>query len=108
MFVRLAKLAFRKRKVLNIPIISTIYRVMISYFADCLYPAANIELALKSAFGCQASILDPSYASSTGIRIGLPVSTIRKPSLCTFTNYNGIGVRDQDCGMNSKLDAAKY
>ena len=105
-FVKLAKVAFKRRKVVNIPIISDIQNLLTCFFADCLYPADNIESALKSGFGSEASILDTSAASSMGIRIGLPVSTVRKPSLCLFTNYNGIGERGIDCGTGLTLDIA--
>src|SRR6266480_4589059 len=101
-FVKLAKVAFKRRKVVNIPIISDIQHLLTCFFADCLYPADNIESALKSSFGSDAGILDTSTASSTGTHIGVPVSTIRKPSLCLFTNYNGIG--DRDCGIGLMLD----
>ncbi|KAI9656458.1 MAG: hypothetical protein M1821_004664 [Bathelium mastoideum] len=99
-FESLAKVAFTKRKLLKIPIISKIQHLVVSYLSDCIYPAANIESALTSTFGSSKSILDISHATPLGTRIGIPVSTIRKPSLCVFTNYNGIGVRDQDCGYH--------
>ena len=98
-FEKLAKLTFKRRKVLDIPFLSRIQEVLISYFADGLYPAKNIEAALKEIFGAERSILDSSYAASIGTKIGLPVATVqKKPSCRIFTNYNGIGVRDQDEG----------
>ena len=98
-FEKLAKRAFKRRRVLGIPFFSRIQEVLLSYFADGLYPAKNIEAALKEVFGVERSILDSSYATSTGTKIGLPVATIQeKPSCRIFTNYNGIGVRDQDQG----------
>lgn len=102
MFERLAKLAFVRRKVLNIPILSSMLELLISYWADGLYPAENIEAALKEVFGTDKSILDYSHATSTGTRIGLPVATIGEPSRCIFTNYNGVGTRDQDQGKLPK------
>lgn len=98
-FEKLAKRAFKRRKVLGIPFFSRIQEVLLSYFADGLYPAKNIEAALKEVFGAGRSILDSSYATSAGTRIGLPVATIQeKPSCRIFTNYNGVGERDQDQG----------
>jgi hypothetical protein len=98
-FERLAKLAFKRRKVLNIPILSRIHELLASYLDDGLYPAKNIEAALKEVFGTDRSILDYSYATSTGTRVGLPVATIdSEPSRCIFTNYNGVGTRHPDQG----------
>jgi hypothetical protein len=98
-FEKLAKRAFKRRKVLGIPFLSRIQEALLSYFTDGLYPAKNIEAALKEAFGAERSILDSSYATSTGTRIGLPVATVQeRPSCRIFTNYNGIGVRDEDQG----------
>ena len=93
-FEKLAKLAFQQRKVLKIPFISRIQEIIISYLADGLYPAANIEAGLQEAYGKERSILDCSYATSIGAKIGLPVATVQeRPSSRLFTNYNGIGKR---------------
>jgi hypothetical protein len=122
-FTKLAELAFKPRQVLNIPIISTIlspilsripilsrlrllssiYVLLKSFRADSLYPAENIEAALKAVFGTDKSILDYSHATSIGTRVGLPVATVREPSCCIFTNYNGVGTREQDQGRPSKM-----
>jgi hypothetical protein len=63
-----------------------------------IYPAKNIEAALKDVFGMDKSILDCSHATSMGTRVGVPVATIREPFCCIFTNYNGVGIRRQDQG----------
>jgi hypothetical protein len=98
-FERLAKLAFKRRKVWNIPFFSRILELLVSYFTDGLYPAENIEGALKEVFGTKRSILDYSYATSIGAKIGLPVATIlEKPLTRIFTNYNGIGARGRNQG----------
>ncbi|EXJ56219.1 uncharacterized protein A1O5_12675 [Cladophialophora psammophila CBS 110553] len=99
-FERLAKLAFRRRKGLGIPFLSRLRELLVSYFTDGLYAAKNIEAALKEAFGTEESILDYSHATSTGTRIGLPVATVHeKPSCRIFTNYNGVGAREQNPGQ---------
>lgn len=97
-FEKLAKLAFKPRKVLNIPFLSRVHGLLKAFLADGLYPAENIEAAFKEVFGIDRSILDSSHATSIGTRIGLPVATIREPSSCIFTNYNGVGSREQDQG----------
>lgn len=93
-FERLAKVAFTPRKVSKIPIFRNLIELIISYFANGLYAPENIEAALKQVFGINRSILDISYATTTGTRIGLPVATISStPSRRIFTNYNGVGER---------------
>jgi hypothetical protein len=102
-FEKLAKVAFKRRKVLDIPFLSRIHELLKSYLADGLYPAENIEAALQAVFGKDKSILDYSHATSIGARVGLPVATIREPSSCIFTNYNGVGTRDQDQGKLPRI-----
>jgi hypothetical protein len=101
----LSKVAFKLWEVFNNPIIREALKIpafrhflefMISYFTDGLYPPGNIEAALKQVFGDKRSILDFSYATFTGTRIGLPVATVTdKPSRRIFTNYNGVGERKE-------------
>lgn len=62
---------------------------------DSLYPAHHIENALRDAFG-DREILDLSYATCEGVKVGVPVA--RGESLCLFTNYNGVGDRENDLG----------
>jgi hypothetical protein len=122
-FEELAKIAFRPRKVLDISLISRLTKIpllsrlfkepmlsslleitlprlqtlLVSYFADGLYLAKNIEAVLIEAFGSKRSILDYSYATSVGTRIGLPVATVQpRPSCHIFTNYNGVGAHEQN------------
>jgi hypothetical protein len=45
-FEKLAKVAFKRRGVLDIPFLSHIYELLKAYFADGLYPAENLEAAL--------------------------------------------------------------
>jgi len=69
-----------------------------SIFTDCIYPAGHIETALREAYGCAQGLLEMSQAASLGTRVGIPVATVRKPSLCLFTSYNGTGLRKNDLG----------
>lgn len=64
---------------------------MALYFANSLYLAENIKVALKEVFGTNKSILNYLYITSIGTRISLPIATIYKPSYYIFTNYNGVG-----------------
>jgi ABC-type dipeptide/oligopeptide/nickel transport system permease subunit len=95
-FEKLAKVAFKPRKVLHIPFISRIYKLAKSYLADGLYLAENIKAALKAVFGKDKSILDYLYATFISARVSLLVAIIRELLSCIFTNYNGVGTRDED------------
>ncbi|CAK7206337.1 hypothetical protein SEUCBS139899_009126 [Sporothrix eucalyptigena] len=68
--------------------------LLVSYFSDGLYNPAAIEEALRETFGAERNIMDVSYATTNGTRLGLPVATVQdKPSCRVFTNYNGVGDR---------------
>lgn len=97
-FPRLAKAAFQRRSFLGQPCLPKALEFLISIFKDCLYPAGHIESALKEAFGTDKGLLEMSHATSYGTRVGIPVATLRGPSLCLFTSYNGIGSRKSDLG----------
>lgn len=61
-----------------------------SFFLDALYPSAGIEGELKAIYGNQR-ITDMSYASEVGVKFGLLTASVAQPSVCLFTNYNGVG-----------------
>ena len=106
-FEKLAKTTFRRQKGLGIPLLSRLRELLKSYFTDGLYAAGNIEAALKEVFG-KESILDNSYATSTGTRIGLPVATVHeRPSCRIFTNYNGVGTRERNQGESAEGSPAE-
>lgn len=119
-FEKLATMVFQRRQLLNIPFLPRrlnilasqvaerfypfsyvirLLELLVSYFADGLYPPEHIEAALKQAFGTERSILDISHATTSGTLVGLPVATVNdKPSCRIFTNYNGAGERHNDQG----------
>ncbi|KIV94149.1 hypothetical protein PV10_05287 [Exophiala mesophila] len=103
-FESFAKRAFRPRWVSHVPVVSRIpvlshiLGFLVSYLADGLYPADNLEAALKEVFGGDMGILDNSHATAIGAKVGIPVTTVLETDPCLFTNYNGAGPRPQDCG----------
>lgn len=102
-FESLATKAFEARRVSRIPLIGPLHNLIVAYLADGLYASENLENALKATFGSQKTILDCSYATATGAKIGIPVTTIKQTSSCIFTNYNGVGVRPAGCGKYIKF-----
>ncbi|KAK3933518.1 hypothetical protein QBC46DRAFT_401931 [Diplogelasinospora grovesii] len=45
-------------------------------------------------------MLDTSYATSIGAKIGLPMASISEPSALLFTNYSGVGEEAVRHGYN--------
>jgi hypothetical protein len=87
LFEQLAKQAFELH-------VSSYFRaILISLFTDGIYPARNLEGALQEVFGSDKSILDCSSATAMGTKIGVIASTM-KPEPFLFTNYNGLGDRE--------------
>jgi hypothetical protein len=73
------------------------FKLTASYFADGLYSAETLDSVLKEALNAEKHILDVSYATATGTRVGLLVATVsRNPSYRVFTNYNEVGERGGD------------
>jgi hypothetical protein len=98
-FPSIMERVFRRRRSLRVPFLSTGVRLAKSYLSDGLYSASNINAVLKEVIGTDKNILDCSYATSTGTKVGLPVATVSKhPLYRIFTNYNGVGARSRDSG----------
>lgn len=85
MYERLAKKAFKLHSYLQ--------AILTSLFTDGIYPARNIERALQEVMGKDDNILDCSSATEMGIKVAVVASTL-KPEPFLFTNYNGLGNRD--------------
>ena len=77
----------------RIPVLSHILEFLVSYLADGLYSANNLEATLKEVFSSDIGILNNSYATAIGAKVGIPVTTVLETDPCLFTNYNGAGPR---------------
>jgi hypothetical protein len=90
-FEQLAELAFPRRS----SCIRWLWQLRViarSLFTDSIYPADALERILQEVFGTGRGILDSSHAITAGTKIGITVSSI-KPEPFLFTNYNGLGDR---------------
>jgi hypothetical protein len=85
LYERVAKQAFELHLLLYLAI-------LISLFTNRIYPAQNLDAALQEVFS-DKTILDCSSTTTIGIKIGIVASTI-KLQLFLFTNYNGVGDRE--------------
>lgn len=92
---------FKPRISSNIPVLSHCVKAVLAYLNDGLYPASNINTALRNWMK-EKGLLDCSHATTTGTKVGIPVATVsRLPSFCFFTNYNGVGERDKEQGESA-------
>ncbi|KAI9762170.1 MAG: hypothetical protein M1840_001465 [Geoglossum simile] len=98
-FESLSKPAFQRRTFLRIPLLSHIQECLMSYLADSLYAADNLEEALQETFG-DRSLLDCSYATTIGAKIGVTATTISDLCTCVFTNYNRAGFQSKRFGYH--------
>ena len=92
-FERLTKQAFELHHFSYFRWLSQLRAILISLITDGIYPARNLEAVLQEVFGSDKSILDCSSATAMGTKIGITVSTM-KPAPFIFTNYNGLGDRE--------------
>jgi hypothetical protein len=109
MFPKIMERAFQRRRFLQVPFLSKGVRLAKSYWADGLYSADTIEALLKEVVGADKNILDYSYATATGTKVGLPVATVSKhPLYRIFTNYNGVGKRSREAGKCDSACASEF
>jgi hypothetical protein len=78
-------------------IFSRLRELLISYFADSLYSAHNLEEGLRAQFGDEMSLMDHSAATVKGAKVGITVTGVPSAELL-FTNYNGVGLRQSESG----------
>lgn len=93
-FERLAELAFPQ----HWPCIRWLWQIRVilrSLFTDGMYPANALEGILQEVFGSKKGILDYSHATTAATKIGITVSSM-KPEPFLFTNYNGVGDRQDE------------
>ena len=66
--------------------------------ADGYYNVTALENCLIDTFGIRRRMFDsPSIVS--GVKVGITASTISNASTYVFSNYNGPGQRNDECGM---------
>jgi hypothetical protein len=87
LYERLAKQAF------ELHLSSYLQAILISLFTNRIYPARNLEAPLQEVFSIDEGILECSIATAMGTKIGIVASTM-KPEPFLFTNYNGLGHRE--------------
>lgn len=78
-------------------ILSRLSELLISYFADSLYSAYNLEEGLLKQFGEEMTLMDCSAATAKGAKVGITVTGVPNAELL-FTNYNGVGSRSSELG----------
>ncbi|KAH8587835.1 hypothetical protein B0O99DRAFT_583936 [Bisporella sp. PMI_857] len=100
-FEHLSLKAFDRGFVSSNSIFSRLRELLISYFADSLYSAHNLEEGLRTQFGDEMSLMDHSAATGKGAKVGITVTGVPNAELL-FTNYNGVGSRLSESGTYFK------
>ncbi|KAK5021245.1 hypothetical protein LTS07_011160 [Exophiala sideris] len=99
MYLEFAKASFQNEKIPWIPFATWLFQLARSYLRDGLYSPDNVETILKTVLGPEKTFLDCSYASEIGAKLCVLVATtLKNPCFRLFTNYNGIGRRDEKHG----------
>jgi hypothetical protein len=101
-FENLSRKAFDRGFMSSDSIFSRLRELLISYFADSLYSAYNLEEGLRSEFGDKKTLMDHSAATTRGAKIGITVTGVPNAELL-FTNYNGVGSRLSESGMYARF-----
>ncbi|KAJ6790289.1 hypothetical protein PWT90_06982 [Aphanocladium album] len=106
-YERVASKIFRPQH--RLPVVSFI----MSLLHSPIYDGQAAGIVYRETYG-DACLLDPSYASSIGTRVMLPVATTPAPLIKGLTNYNGVGDSKmrldyqvyENCGDVTLSDAA--
>ncbi|PQE17590.1 hypothetical protein CJF32_00010591 [Rutstroemia sp. NJR-2017a WRK4] len=101
-FEKLSLKTFDRGFISSNSIFSRLRELLISYFADSLYSAHNLEEGLQAQFGDKTSLMDHSAATSKGAKVGITVTGVPNAALI-FTNYNGVGSRLSKSGYRHIL-----
>jgi hypothetical protein len=101
-FESLSHKAFDRGFISSNSIFSRLRELLISYFADSLYSAYNLEEGLRNQFGDEMTLMDHSAATAKGAKVGITVTGVPNAELL-FTNYNGVGSRSSESGTCARI-----
>jgi hypothetical protein len=100
-FESLSDKAFDRGFISSNSIFSRLRELLISYFADSLYSAYNLEEGLRNQFGDESTLMDHSAATAKGAKVGITATGVPNAELI-FTNYNGVGTRLSESGAYAR------
>jgi hypothetical protein len=92
-FERCAKVSFQRNSHSYFEWIFQLYLILKSLITNGIYPAQDLEAMLQEILGSDTRILDCSSGTAMGIMIAITVTSM-KPEPFIFTNYNGLGDRE--------------
>lgn len=101
-FQELSAKAFTRRFGHSASVLSKAWNLVVSLFADSLYPSQNIDETLKKQFGDKDTLLDYSAASARGAKVAVTATGVPKGEH-VITNYNGVGSKDFRQGYRHAL-----
>ncbi|KAI9732137.1 MAG: hypothetical protein M1834_004233 [Cirrosporium novae-zelandiae] len=98
MFKALATSYFGKMRKSNHSLFGHIRQLIRCWLSDGFYDAEALEQALKESFGVKHRMFDCTHGTISGTKVAVTATSISDASLCLFSNYNGIGLREKNCG----------
>lgn len=70
------------------------------WLSDGCYNVVVLEEMLKSIFGAEQRIFDINTKRISGCKVAVTATTLSDASAYLFTNYNGGGIRERNCGSS--------
>jgi len=70
------------------------------WLSDGCYNVVVLEEMLKSIFGAEQRIFDINTQRVSGCKVAVTATTLSDASAYLFTNYNGGGIRERNCGSS--------
>lgn len=96
-FDNLSRQFFRNREGKRTGIIHYLRRLLKCWLLDGYYDASALEDALKLNFGIHQRMFD-SLQPSFGTKVAVTATKISDATPFVFSNYNGLGIRNPNCG----------
>lgn len=78
-------------------------RMIRCWLKDGMYDVKALEKALIEQFGRNTRIFDNYFPRPSGFKAAVTATNIGNASTFLFSNYNGVGVRNEDSGKISDL-----
>ncbi|KAI9893033.1 MAG: hypothetical protein M1814_000917 [Vezdaea aestivalis] len=85
-FISFATEVFKPHHIFNVPILSRLVQLMVSFFKDSVYRTASIETVFQTTFGSGVPMFNPLNSDT---KVAVTTTTVQDIKPCILTNYNG-------------------
>ncbi|MCJ1473164.1 hypothetical protein MMC13_001815 [Lambiella insularis] len=97
LFDKLVKEFFQQQKQATPGFLNRCRYILRCWLSDGYYSVEALEKCLQDTFGMHRRMFD-SLDVVSGTKVAVTASTISNASCYVFSNYNGLGRREKDCG----------